>query len=73
MHTISLGSAWSAAARIGIRTATYGLVIANVLRGWIERARSRRVLATLDDRMLNDIGLSRGEIDLETRKPFWRA
>ncbi len=40
---------------------------------WQERDRQRHALAQLDARMLKDIGLSRAEVDLESRKPFWRA
>ena len=43
------------------------------LLSWQERDRQRRALAQLDARMLNDIGLSRAEVDLELRKPFWHA
>ena len=39
---------------------------------WMERSRSRRVLATLDDAMLRDIGLTRYEAAQEVNKPFWR-
>ncbi len=40
---------------------------------WQERASQRRALAQLDARMLKDVGLSRAEVDLELRKPFWHA
>lgn len=36
-----------------------------------ERSRQRAVLAGLDDRMLRDIGLSRGQALAEARRPFW--
>ena len=39
---------------------------------WVERGRSRRVLAALDDHRLRDIGLSRADAQLESEKPFWR-
>ncbi len=39
---------------------------------WLERGRSRRVLATLDDHQLRDIGVSRDDARLESAKPFWR-
>jgi uncharacterized protein YjiS (DUF1127 family) len=39
---------------------------------WLERGRSRRVLGTLDDHQLRDIGVTRAEARLESAKPFWR-
>jgi uncharacterized protein YjiS (DUF1127 family) len=38
-----------------------------------ERARQRRRLGELSDAMLHDLGLTRSDVDAETRKPFWRA
>ena len=43
------------------------------LRIWHWRARTRRQLLALDDRMLSDIGLSRVEAAREAAKPFWQA
>lgn len=37
-----------------------------------ERAEQRRALAELEDRMLRDVGLSRGDALREAEKPFWR-
>lgn len=39
---------------------------------WVDRARQRRILATFDDRLLSDIGVTRLEAEREARKPFWR-
>ncbi|MEX2202137.1 MAG: DUF1127 domain-containing protein [Dongiaceae bacterium] len=39
---------------------------------WQERGRMRRGLALMDDRLLRDIGLTRDDVRLELRKPFWR-
>lgn len=44
---------------------------ARVVAAWHERARQRRDLRSLDERMLKDIGLSRADIDAEAAKPFW--
>lgn len=40
---------------------------------WPERVRQRRVLMSLDDWVLKDIGLSRADIMREGDKPFWQA
>lgn len=39
---------------------------------WHERARSRHQLQGLSDRMLQDLGLTRSEVEVEADKPFWR-
>ena len=41
------------------------------LFAWLERARSRRQLGELDDRMLADIGLDRATARDESERPFW--
>ena len=40
---------------------------------WYERARQRRRLRELDDRLLQDIGMSRADAWREGRKRFWKA
>jgi uncharacterized protein YjiS (DUF1127 family) len=37
------------------------------------RWRQRRMLKTLDERTLHDIGISRSQALAEARKPFWRT
>ena len=44
----------------------------DTVRLWAVRNRGREALASLDDRMLRDIGLSRVDVFREYRKPFWR-
>ncbi len=39
---------------------------------WYERSRQRRHLAQLDERMLRDIGLSRGDVEREIQKRPWQ-
>ncbi len=40
---------------------------------WHHRRRSRRHLAALDERELDDIGLSRAQCRAECRKRFWQG
>jgi uncharacterized protein YjiS (DUF1127 family) len=40
---------------------------------WTERARMRRRLLTLDDRLLRDMGLTHAQVHGEAEKPFWRV
>jgi uncharacterized protein YjiS (DUF1127 family) len=42
------------------------------LREWRRRSREREKLASLDERMLSDIGLTRAEAEFLSHKPFWR-
>jgi len=42
------------------------------LREWRRRVRERQQLAALDERMLQDIGLTRGDAEFLMNKPFWR-
>jgi uncharacterized protein YjiS (DUF1127 family) len=59
------------------RTQSFPRLIAynlgTALLAYYERARQRRALLGLDDRMLKDIGLTRADVDGECRKPFWRG
>ena len=43
-----------------------------VIGTWIERSHQRRALANLDDRLLNDVGITRSEAAREIAKPIWR-
>ena len=40
---------------------------------WEARIRQRRQLAEMDDRLLQDTGITRTEANFEAAKPFWRA
>jgi uncharacterized protein YjiS (DUF1127 family) len=41
-------------------------------REWRRRARERAELASLDNRMLRDIGLTRADAEFLSNKSFWR-
>lgn len=49
------------------------LGFADMLVGWMQRDRERQMLGEIDDRMLRDIGLDRGDVLAEAAKPFWRT
>ena len=44
-----------------------------LVRLWLRRARTRRALAELDERLLRDVGLDPMTAREEARLPFWRA
>ena len=39
----------------------------------MSRRRQRRQLRLLDDHLLHDIGITRGQAEREADKPFWRV
>jgi len=50
----------------------YGLKqVADTINTWIVRGRQRRDLAQLDARMLDDVGISEEQREIELSKPFW--
>ena len=55
------------------RTGDFLIRVFDVLGEWQDRTRSRRALASLDGRMLSDIGVGWGEAGEEAAKPFWRG
>ena len=48
-----------------------GALLDTVAR-WQDRRRQRLTLASLDDHMLRDIGLSQADVEGEVTRPFWR-
>lgn len=60
------------AAIAGAPAAAFGHAMA-VLRTWDQRARTRRRLADMDERLLRDMGIARTDARREAAKPFWRA
>jgi uncharacterized protein YjiS (DUF1127 family) len=55
----------------GALSGIVGRVLAT-FREWRRRAHDRAELATLDHRMLRDIGLTEAEAEFLSSKPFWR-
>jgi uncharacterized protein YjiS (DUF1127 family) len=67
---------WIESPRQAARRDTTDGVMRLFLRGVAEsirRARQRSDLAALSEHSLRDIGLTRGDVDLEVQKPFWRS
>ena len=60
-------------ARSAVRFALVRLVsnLQTAVRAWAGRARQRRALAKLDERLLTDIGVNRLQAKAEAGKPFW--
>ena len=52
---------------------TPGVSLKGTLKLWYGRARQRRQLRRLDDRLLRDIGIDRIAARHESEKPFWKA
>jgi uncharacterized protein YjiS (DUF1127 family) len=70
----TVGSGGFPASRGGIATVSGALArLADTVLLWHKRARDRRLMSELDDRLLGDIGISRGDAIHEMDKPFWRA
>ena len=40
---------------------------------WIERSRQRAQLARIDVTAMQDLGISRADLDAESRKHFWQS
>ena len=45
--------------------------MANTIYDWLKRHRGRKELANLDPHILNDVGLTREQVQTEIDKPFW--
>ena len=72
MHTIYGRRRQAARFSASFRSLDRGLGrVFDTILSWSERSRQRRALMTLDDRMLRDIGLTRGQVEVEGGKPFW--
>ena len=51
--------------------ATLAVFVAVVVVSWSERRKSRIALGHLDNRLLDDIGLTRAQARFECERPFW--
>lgn len=60
-------------AGIGASLGRVVLRVTDVLLTWQGRAAQRAQLAATEDHLLEDMGLSRADVEREVAKPFWRA
>ncbi len=44
----------------------------STIQAWSVRAQQRQILATVEDRILQDIGIDRVDAMVEVKKPFWQ-
>ncbi len=64
---------WAAWLRAGAWLVRREVVrVADMVAAWRARRRGRRLLMTMDERTLQDIGLCRCDALAEFDKPFWR-
>ncbi|MBB2497021.1 DUF1127 domain-containing protein [Aquipseudomonas ullengensis] len=54
-----------------LRPALRLTIIWQQVRRWWQLSEQRRLLATLDDSALKDIGLNRADVMQESERPFW--
>lgn len=62
----------SAAYRAVDRVENFFVAITDTISTWSMRARNRKMLAQMDDRLLKDIGLTRSDVEAEISKHFWQ-
>ena len=54
------------------RAEGFGTKAINVVRTWVRRSNDRRMLTQMNERMLDDVGLSRFDVSVGTDKFFWQ-
>ena len=64
----TIGGGWLAKGCGGMRAPA---PVRDVLLALASRRRQRRALAALDDRLLDDVGVSRTQAEVEAARPFW--
>ncbi len=50
----------------------FATALVEQLYAWQDRVQQRTHLATIEDHLLKDMGISRADADRESAKPFWR-
>ncbi len=64
---------WGQWVNTGARLITKDMLALVTIAGrWHKRYQRRRSLRFLDDRTLQDVGLTREQVNEQLKKPFWR-
>ncbi|MBO6521557.1 MAG: DUF1127 domain-containing protein [Rhodospirillales bacterium] len=63
---------WRALRRIAPAMAEAAIAHFITMCEWQHRAEMRAKMARMDDRILDDVGLTREQVDAEASKPFWK-
>lgn len=75
-HELKQGptAAITAAAPVSLLAALFSPVsrALALLRDWQRRSATREALVGLQDHMLEDVGLTRADVEVEATRPFWR-
>ena len=54
------------------RIEAFAARVSGIYRLWAQRSHDRRMLAGMNARMLDDIGLTQAQVDREVSKFFWQ-
>ena len=54
------------------RVEAFGVTVGKLIQTWIRRSNERRMLLHMNSHMLDDIGLTPGDVAEETAKFFWQ-
>jgi uncharacterized protein YjiS (DUF1127 family) len=63
---------WRALRRAAPALAAAAMAHFETMCEWQRRYEMRARMARMDDRMLDDVGLTRAQVDAEAAKPFWK-
>lgn len=54
-------------------TSNLALRLAHLMLVWNDRSKARTILRNMEPHRLDDLGLTKDQIYLEARKPFWQS
>ncbi len=54
------------------RVEGFAVKVTKQIRLWLRRSNERNLLSQMNDHILDDIGLTRADVKIETAKHFWQ-